>query len=99
VRAVKTFVKFNLLIARDRNMLYDDARFRHRTRTPIVALDNDEIQDDDRLTLELQEKEAILALTTLYRRLEAGEIDDREFVAEESRLSSQLESLRSLLFS
>jgi hypothetical protein len=51
------------------------------------------VEEAARLELESQEKGAVAALGELHRRLEAGQIDEQEFDAEETRLLERLESL------
>ena len=47
--------------------------------------------------LENQGKVAMLALSELHRRLEAGQIDEKDFDLEEARLLDQIEGLDKLL--
>ena len=47
--------------------------------------------------LENQGKGVMLALSELHRRLEAGQIDEKDFDLEEARLLDQIEGLDKLL--
>src|SRR3990172_724657 len=55
------------------------------------------VEEAARQDLENHEKGAMCALGELHRRLELGQIDDKEFDAEEARLLDQIESLQKVL--
>jgi hypothetical protein len=51
------------------------------------------VQEAAQQDLENQEKEAMSALGELHRRLEAGQVDEKEFDSEEARILERMESL------
>jgi hypothetical protein len=55
------------------------------------------VEEAARADLESREKDTMRALGELHRRLELGEIDDREFDVEETQLLDQLETLQQTL--
>lgn len=55
------------------------------------------VEEAARQELENQEKRAMSALGELHRRLEMGQIDEKEFDAAETRLLEQIEGLAKLL--
>ena len=55
------------------------------------------VEEAARQDLENQGKGAMSALGELHRRLEAGQIDEKDFDLEEARLLAQLEGLEKLL--
>jgi hypothetical protein len=55
------------------------------------------VQEAAQQDLENQEKGTMSALGELHRRLEAGEIDEKEFDLEETRLLEKIESLAKTL--
>jgi len=56
-----------------------------------------QVQEAARQELENQQKAVMAALTELHRRLEAGQIDDSQFDAQETRLLEQLERIEAAL--
>jgi len=55
------------------------------------------VEEAARQDLENQEKGAMSALGELHRRLETGQIDEKEFDAEETRLLERIETLSQTL--
>jgi hypothetical protein len=55
------------------------------------------VEEAARQDLENQGKEAMSALGELHRRLEAGQIDEKDFDSEEARLLEKLEGLARIL--
>lgn len=55
------------------------------------------VEEAARQDLENQGKSTMLALSELHRRLEAGQIDEKDFDSEEARLLGQLEGLARIL--
>ncbi len=55
------------------------------------------VEEAARQDLENQGKEAMSALGELHRRLEAGQIDEKDFDLEESRLLEKIEGLARIL--
>ena len=55
------------------------------------------VEEAARQDLENQEKGAMGALGELHRRLELGEIENKDFDAEEARLLDQIEALQKVL--
>jgi len=55
------------------------------------------VEEAARQDLENQEKGAMSALGELHRRLETGQLDDKDFDTEEARLLDQIESLQKVL--
>ena len=55
------------------------------------------VEEAARQDLENQGKGAMLALSELHRRLEAGQIDEKDFDLEEARLLEQIEGLEKIL--
>ncbi len=56
-----------------------------------------QVEEAARQDLENQEKGAMGALGELHRRLESGQIEDKDFDAEEARLLDQIEALQKVL--
>ena len=55
------------------------------------------VEEAARQDLENQEKATMSALGEIHRQLEAGQIDEKEFDLEETRLLEQIESLAKTL--
>ena len=55
------------------------------------------VEEAARQDLENQEKRAVSALGELHRRLEMGQIDEKDFDLKEARLLEQLDSLAKTL--
>ena len=55
------------------------------------------VEEAARQDLENQSKSTMLALGELHRRLEAGQIDEKDFDSEEARLLDKIESLAKTL--
>ena len=55
------------------------------------------VEEAARQDLENQSKSTMLALGELHRRLEAGQIDEKDFDLEEARLLEQIEELAKVL--
>jgi hypothetical protein len=55
------------------------------------------VEEAARQDLENQEKAAMSALGELHRRLETGQINEKDFDLEETRLLARIESLAKLL--
>ena len=55
------------------------------------------VEEAARQDLENQSKSTMLALGELHRRLEAGQIDEKDFDLEEARLLEQIEKLAKML--
>ena len=55
------------------------------------------VEEAARQDLENQEKGAMSALGELHRRLETGQIEDKEFDTEEARLLDQIEAVQKVL--
>jgi len=55
------------------------------------------VEEAARQDLQNQEKRAMSALGELHRRLETGQIDEKEFDLEETRLLDQIEGLAKTL--
>jgi hypothetical protein len=55
------------------------------------------VEEAARQDLENQEKGAMCALGELHRRLESGQIDEKDFDLEEARLLDQIEAIQKVL--
>jgi hypothetical protein len=56
-----------------------------------------QVEEAARQELDDQQKTAIAALSGLHRRLESGQIDEREFDSQEARLLEQIEKIEGIL--
>ena len=55
------------------------------------------VEEAARESLDNRGKDAMTALAELHRRLEAGQIDEQDFDAQESRLLEEIERIQHLL--